>query len=101
MLAGRAELSALELGRNHRRGVGERGGGGQRLALGPVALMGAVRAVFLADAVALALGAVVEQQALLGLAPGADLGGQDAKVLEHVRVVDEPAREPAHQVVGH
>src|SRR6266511_1473771 len=67
LLARRPEVAPLHLGRDHRRGVGERRRRRPRRRRGgPVALVGAVRAVGFA-AVAIRLGPVVQQEALLRL----------------------------------
>src|SRR2546423_5708243 len=94
LLAGRAELAALQLGWDHGRGVGERRGRWPRLARGAVPVA-ARMTVSLPGSVSL-VRAVVEQQALLRLAPRADLGGEDAEGLQHIRVGAEAAPPPTH-----
>src|SRR5436190_11288245 len=97
LLAGGAQLPPLEPRRDHRRVVRERCRGGLRLRRG----LGRSRALTVPVSVALRVPvALVREERLLRLLAGPDLGGQDAQVLELVEVVDEAAREPAHDVVG-
>src|SRR6476619_671918 len=111
LLAGWAEVETRHLGWDHRWGFGEGRRCRGRLTAACLCLLGAVAVAGLGAAVAavtlvarpggVAGGDAQSELARLRLAFGPHLPGEDAEVLELVDIVDEAARQPTHDVVGH
>src|ERR1700710_992593 len=92
LLAGGTEVEAGHLGWDHRGRFGEGRGSG----------LGAAVATAVGRARGAAAGVDPEAElGGLGVALGPYLRGEDAEVLQRFGVVDEAARQPAHDVVGH